>query len=293
MEAKTQEIASLMDKPGCIRLRQPGSSARLERERRERPQEMTATDLAAALTVVEGDRFRCITFWDYVNFTRENSRRIEVFNTVHDLITVWVKKTVLHSDDLGERMKKYDEWILAAQACRANYNFSSAAAIVIALTSSEVASLAMTCESKVRSILHGLARELSPTDDVYQNTLQQTTTTTKELIPWLDPLLSSLTFTCKDPIVEVDGHPLVDFRKCTTLAEQIDSLVQYSPPRACPPPDVLSYVEVSLKSCAGDNVLRDTEVRHAQLVKEEQALLDRRERMRLLGMAWSPHPRRK
>jgi hypothetical protein len=56
---------------------------------------MTPTDLAAALTVVEGDRFRCMTFWDYVNFARGNSRRIEVFNTVHDLIAVWVKKTVL------------------------------------------------------------------------------------------------------------------------------------------------------------------------------------------------------
>jgi hypothetical protein len=94
----------------------------------------------------------------------------------------------------------YDEWVLAAQvkcliyfgmtitdpstkACRAMNNFSSAAAIVIALTSSEITSLALTCESKVRPILHGLARELSPTDDVYQNTLQQMTT--KELIPWL------------------------------------------------------------------------------------------------------------
>jgi hypothetical protein len=56
---------------------------------------MTPTDLAAALTVVEGDRFRCMTFWDYVNFTRGNSRRMEVFNTVHDLIAVWVKKVVL------------------------------------------------------------------------------------------------------------------------------------------------------------------------------------------------------
>jgi hypothetical protein len=112
----------------------------------------------------------------------------------------------------------------------------------------------------------------------------------------VDPLLSSLTSTCKDPIVEVDGRPLVDFKKCTSLAEQIDSLVRYSPPRAPPSPDVLSYVEFSLRSCVGvgDNVLRDAaEARHARLVNDEQALLDRRERMRLLGMAWSPHPRRK
>jgi hypothetical protein len=58
---------------------------------------VTPTDLAAALTVVEGDRFRCITYWDYVNFTRwqANVRRIEVFNIVHDLVKAWVQTTVL------------------------------------------------------------------------------------------------------------------------------------------------------------------------------------------------------
>jgi son of sevenless len=80
-----------------VRLRQPGDHARLRREPAERPQQPTPSELAAALTVVEGDRFKSITYWDYVNFTRgrSNMRRIEVFNTVHDLITVWVKRTVL------------------------------------------------------------------------------------------------------------------------------------------------------------------------------------------------------
>ena len=69
----------------------------LRREPAERPQGVTPTDLAAALTVVEGDRFKCITYWDYVNFTRclPNVRRIEVFNIVHDLVKVWVQTTVL------------------------------------------------------------------------------------------------------------------------------------------------------------------------------------------------------
>jgi hypothetical protein len=110
-----------------------------------------------------------------------------------------------------------------------------------------------------------------------------------------DPLLSTLnsTFTYSDPIVDVDEHLLIDFRHCIELAEQIDSLVRYSPPRVRSIPDVLSYVEFSLKSCASNDVLRYVDSRSAKLVIEEQALLDRRERMRLLGMAWSPHPRRK
>jgi hypothetical protein len=58
---------------------------------------VTPTDRAAALTDVEGDRFKCITYWDYVNFTRRqaNVERIEVFNIVHDLVKVWVQTTVL------------------------------------------------------------------------------------------------------------------------------------------------------------------------------------------------------
>ena len=104
------------------------------------------------------------------------------------------------SDDLGERMKKYDEWIHTAQvkrllycgkkitdpstkACRNMNNFSSAAAIVVALTSPTINVLALTSESKARPILHGLARELAPTDGSYQNTLRQATT--RDLIPWL------------------------------------------------------------------------------------------------------------
>jgi hypothetical protein len=79
-----------------VRLRQPCSP--LRRDPAEQPQGVTVTptDLAAALTVVEGERFKCITYWDYVNFARQRpSVRIRAFNAVHDLVTVWVQATVL------------------------------------------------------------------------------------------------------------------------------------------------------------------------------------------------------
>jgi hypothetical protein len=60
---------------------------------------MKPSDVAAALNVIEGKRFRNITYWDYVNFTLrgtpERAGRIEVFNAVHDLVTNWVKRTIL------------------------------------------------------------------------------------------------------------------------------------------------------------------------------------------------------
>jgi son of sevenless len=80
-----------------VRTRKPESTPRLQRDPAQKPADVTPSDIAAALTVVEGDRFKCITFWDYVNFTRgrSNTRRIEVFNAVHDLITMWVQRTIL------------------------------------------------------------------------------------------------------------------------------------------------------------------------------------------------------
>lgn len=116
LEAKAREIASLIEDPDYVRrsvspihvnvtanrlfqvhLRQPMCRALLQGEFAERPEGMTPADLAAALAVVAGVRFKCITYWDYVNFTRQRSnvQRIEVFNAVHDLVTLWVQTTIL------------------------------------------------------------------------------------------------------------------------------------------------------------------------------------------------------
>ena len=102
------------------------------------------------------------------------------------------------------------------------------------------------------------------------------------------------TFAHSNPIVEVDGHPLLDFKLCGKIAEQIDSLVQYSPPRTrhTMRPDLLPYVEYSLKSCRGGDVLRDAEERGARLADEELVFDAQRKKMISLGFRWSP-PRRK
>jgi hypothetical protein len=77
------------------------------------------------------------------------------------------------------------------------------------------------------------------------------------------------------------------------VAEQIESIVHYSLPRIhAPRSEVLEYVEYSLKSCFGDDVLRVAEARSERFLGEERSLLDRRERMKLLGMPWSPHAQR-
>ena len=178
-----------------------------------------------------------------------------------------------------------------------------------------VTALTLTCESKAKPDLYALAQELTPTDGAYQNTLQNVTT--RDLIPWLGTIvtlrfirlatnlarrahadlhLSTLnsSFANSNPIVEVDGHPLIDFKICSEMAEQIDSLVQYSPPRAyhITRPDVLAYVEYSLQSRCGDDFLRSAEERSARLADEERTFDVQRKKMISLLFPWSP-PRRK
>ena len=93
----------------------------------------------------------------------------------------------------------------------------------------------------------------------------------------------------------MDGHPLIDFKHCSEIAEQIESLVQYSPPRTrhTTRPDVLAYVEYGLKSSRGDDVLRNAEKRSAHLAGEEQEIRARQEKMKGLGFAWSTSPPRR
>ncbi|KAI0303378.1 hypothetical protein B0F90DRAFT_1816199 [Multifurca ochricompacta] len=299
MEEKAKEIASLINDPENVCLRRPERGPRLRCEHALRPSEATPSDWAAALTVVEGDRFKSITYWDYVNFIRQrsNTRRIEVSNTIHDLIKIWIQRTVLTSDYLDERMKMYEHWILTAQACRKMNNFSSTSAITTALLSPAVTGLVLTCESKAGRVLRTLTEDLDLENGAYQNSLRQAGT--KELIPWLDPHLSALdsTFVRSNLIMEVDGHPLIDFKHCSELAEQIDSVTQYTSPRIdhTTRQDVLAYVEYSLKSNTIDEAAIKAQIAtlSAKLAKEEQLMLEHRARMRSLGMPWSPPQRRR
>jgi hypothetical protein len=91
--------------------------------------------------------------------------------------------------------------------------------------------------------------------------------------------------------MEVDGHPLIDFKQFSELAEQVDSIVQYTPPRVehATRQDVLAYIEYCLKSSAGGDASQaSTEVRSAKLALEERKMLETRARMRSLGLPWSP-----
>ncbi|KAF8266619.1 hypothetical protein EI94DRAFT_1786854 [Lactarius quietus] len=290
MEEKAREIASLVDSPDHVRRCNPESCPVLRREPAPRPPGVTPSDVANAFTVIEGKRFERITYWDYVNFIRQrpNTRRLDVFDAVHELLKTWVRRTVLGFDYVDERMKKYEFWIYTAQACRKQHNFSSTSAIVTTLLSPAISNLTLTCDNKTaKQVLHGLAKDLS--DVSYRNVIHNTGT--KQLIPWLDPHLTSLnsTFVHSNPIMEVDGHPLIDFKLLSELAGQVNTIVQYTPPpiEHAARQDVLDYVEHSLKlSSSGDASPTSMNDLSAKRAQEESKMLETRERLKLFTRSY-------
>ena len=198
------------------------------------------------------------------------------------------------------------------KACRVLNNFSSTSAIVTALISPTINELTLTCDNwPAKQVLHELATEL--TDVSYRHAIQNAGT--KTLIPWLgatgpislplshsnprpiDPHLSLLnkTFVQFHPIMEVDGHILVDFKLFGELADQVNEIVQYTPPRIdlASRQDLLAHIEYSLKSHMFDDTLTPSiNNLGAKRALEESKMLKTRERFRSLMLPWSP-PRRK
>ena len=93
----------------------------------------------------------------------------------------------------------------------------------------------------------------------------------------------------------MDGHPLIDFKLLSEIAEQVNEIVLYTPPRLEPAmrQDVLAYVEYSLKSSpSGETMHTSMNELSTKRAQEESRMLETRERLRSLGLPWSP-PRRK
>ena len=94
--------------------------------------------------------------------------------------------------------------------------------------------------------------------------------------------------------MEVDGHTFVDFKLFSELAEQVNDIVQYTPPliKHATHQDVLAHVEYILRSHIKDDTLTPSiDELSAKRELEESKMLGTRERLHSLGLPWSP-PRR-
>ena len=94
----------------------------------------------------------------------------------------------------------------------------------------------------------------------------------------------------------MEGHPLIDFKLLSELAEQVNTIVQYTSPRIEPAmrQDVLAYVEWSLKSSPSGENLHTESINNlsTKRAREESGMLETREKLRSLGLPWSPLQRK-
>lgn len=83
---------------------------------------------------------------------------------------------------------------------------------------------------------------------------------------------------------------MINFKLCRELAEQIDSVAQYSPPPHAHSEarrDVMEYVEYSLQSSTGGDAA--AEARSVELAEDERSMSTQREATQALGRPWLPY----
>lgn len=81
-------------------------------------------DLAIALTLLEGDKYKAIQPMDYISHLRRHSRpnNVEAAWMVNNKVVTWVKQSVLHYDELEARTEVFKFFVNTAQvsACLLN-----------------------------------------------------------------------------------------------------------------------------------------------------------------------------
>lgn len=82
--------------------------------------DITPRDLAIALTLLEGDKYKAIVPCDYIAHLRRHSgfNSVEVACSVNNKIVLWVKQSVLHYDTAELRTQVLKFFLNTAQVSR-------------------------------------------------------------------------------------------------------------------------------------------------------------------------------
>ncbi|KAG6909446.1 hypothetical protein DXG01_000431 [Tephrocybe rancida] len=209
--------------------------------------EISPTDIAIALTLLEGDKYKAILPIDYIaHLTRKRRSNVEAACLTNTTIVLWVKQSVLNYDTIRKRAKALGFFVNTAKArniaCLTFHNYSSATAIIRALHSEPIKRLRLTDEElsrdspKVHKTLGQLHSLLDPSSNYqnYRTTLQEKLS--KEVgdrcIPWIFAHLENSRLSLPEipRVVGVDGIPLINFEPYVRFTERVKEMMQYKPP---------------------------------------------------------------
>ncbi|KAF5386738.1 hypothetical protein D9615_001785 [Tricholomella constricta] len=240
MHDKVGDLIKLIDNRTQMDAHVPAISLASGR-RMPRTSEMMPQDLAIALTLLEGDKYKAILPTDYIAHLRRQPRpnNVEAAYLINNKIVLWVKQSVLHYDAIDSRAQVLKFFVNAALACRKFRNFSSVTAIANALHSAPIDRLRLTKEElspQLRHVLDDLDDLLDPSSNhrTYRAALRESSDQEHRdaCIPWIAVHLRELHSTLQKypTVVEVDGVPLINFERYIRFTDRIKEVLHHVPP---------------------------------------------------------------
>lgn len=208
-----------------------------------RPQ--TPKDLAVALTILEGEKYKAIMPCDYLAYLRPEQihgyhNPVEIARVVNNHIIQWVKQSILHYDEVLPRADVIKFYVHTAQECRNMRNFSSLIAIAIALNSAPVERLKLTKKqlpAKMANCLEEIVAISNPSNNhaAYRSVLCEVGAVEyKQCVPWLALHLKQIHAVLDDPdhgqVMIVDGRPLVNFKRYSEYAKVFREHLSFEAP---------------------------------------------------------------
>ncbi len=206
-------------------------------------------NLAVALTLLEVDRFKAILPTDYLQHTivSTSAGKVNTALATSARIQLWIKKSILHSDEQDGRVEVLKFFVLAAQVgaasaqrtrllilnkecCRLR-NFGSMASIVKALDSAPIKYLTLMKDAlpaPLRRVLDEMTQILDPASNyrAYSKLYKDAPVA----VPWLEPHLHELAgrMTFSRPLTESGGRFLINFERYVKFVDCIKDLMRLS-----------------------------------------------------------------
>ncbi|KAL1755385.1 ras guanine nucleotide exchange factor domain-containing protein [Schizophyllum commune] len=214
-----------------------------------RASEVTPTELATALTLLEGERYRGIKPADYIRYLKHRPastasssnpslgdakklRGVQAMSALNNDIIHWVKFSVLDPEDVEARASAMLFLINTAEECRRLRNFSSTTAIANALQSSPIERLRYTRQripATAQRTLDELVSLLDPSSNhrAYRAALRQSHD--RPTLPWLAVHLRDLNASLERYpqaiSVTPDGEALLNYERIARAAACMGELL--------------------------------------------------------------------
>ncbi|KAF8168726.1 kinase-like domain-containing protein [Pholiota molesta] len=253
--------------------------------------EIKPRDLAIALTLLEGDKYKVLVPSDYIAHLRRHPgyNNVQGAYTINNKIVFWVKDSILHYDRVDQRADVLKFFIHTAQECRKLRNFSSVVAIASALHSDPIERLKLTKSAmtfQMQGKLEALEDIINPTANHrgYRNAVNDTLSIDERdhCIPWLPVHLKELNMVLsRYPItVQVDGRPLINFQRYIKFMDRIKEV-----PGTISAAGQLDYLENQLRNLKMTSTSDDDLMARSRLLeaREIQDYKTRKPQLKSLG----------